>query len=214
VAALGKETILKSLEGATKACSNVDEDDDAACERAMTLAVAAIERLAPPASYYVRKVREISGDDGAVAYHLKRVAGLLRAFEDDVKQDRVRSVVELVHAEVFSDFLDMAQHLLEQGFKDGAAVIAGSALEAHIRALCQQVGIETNDAAGKPKKADTLNAELDKAGVYGSKLDLKNVVAWLDLRNKAAHGEYAKYEASQVSLLIASVRDFMTRFPA
>ncbi len=34
-----------------------------------------------------------------------------------------------------------------------------------------------------------MNTELYKAGVYG-KLDNKNVTAWLDLQNKAAHAQY------------------------
>lgn len=65
----------------------------------------------------------------------------------------------------------------------------------------------------RPKKADRLNADLSGADVY-SKLDQKNVTAWLDLRNKAAHGEYDKYGQQQVQLLISSIRDFITRHPS
>ena len=52
-----------------------------------------------------------------------------------------------------------------------------------------------------------------RAEVY-SKLDQKNVTAWLDLRNKAAHGHYDQYESAQVGLLISGFRDFITRNPA
>lgn len=58
-----------------------------------------------------------------------------------------------------------------------------------------------------------MNADLAGANVY-SKLDQKNVTAWLDLRNKAAHGKYGEYTKEQVALLIQSVRDFITRNPA
>jgi hypothetical protein len=54
---------------------------------------------------------------------------------------------------------------------------------------------------------------LVKAGAY-SILDQKSVTAWLDLRNKAAHGRYAEYQKEQVALLIDSVRNFMVRHPA
>ena len=110
----------------------------------------------------------------------------------------------------------MAQHLLGEGYKDPAAVVAGSALEVHLRKLCEKNGVDIEeDVRGTthPRKSDRLNSELAKAGVY-SKLDLKNVVAWLDLRNKAAHGKYDEYEAGQVKLLISGVRDFITRNPA
>jgi hypothetical protein len=128
----------------------------------------------------------------------------------------VRSQRELLHAELFADFLEMAQHLLNEGYKDAAAVIAGSSLEVHLRQLCQKSGITCEATSGgstTPKKADRLNSDLAAASTF-SKLDQKNVTAWLDLRNKAAHGKYAEYETPQVNLLIGGIRDFITRNPA
>ena len=106
----------------------------------------------------------------------------------------------------------MAEHLLSEGYKDAAAVIIGSTLEEHLRKLCVKNGIPL-DAAERPKKADALNAELAVQSVY-SKLDQKSITAWLDLRNKAAHGKYGEYSKEQVGLLIQGVRDFMARLPA
>jgi hypothetical protein len=106
----------------------------------------------------------------------------------------------------------MAEHLTDNGYKDAAAVIAGSTLESHIRQLCTKFSLPIA-TVGKPIKADTLNADLVKASAY-TKLDQKNVTAWLDLRNNAAHGHYASYDAKQVSLMIAGIRDFITRHPA
>jgi len=146
----------------------------------------------------------------------RSLAGILESLRADVAAGYVRSQRELLHAELFADFLEMAQHLLNEGYKDAAAVIAGSSLEAHLRQLCHKSGISPDVSAGGstlPKKADRLNADLAAASVY-SKLDQKNVTAWLDLRNKAAHGRYDDYESAQVNLLIASIRDFITRNPA
>jgi hypothetical protein len=66
---------------------------------------------------------------------------------------------------------------------------------------------------GKSKKADALNSELAAAGVY-SKLDQKNVTAWLGLRNHAAHGQYADYTKEQVALFLQSAGDFISRYAA
>ena len=55
-----------------------------------------------------------------------------------------------------------------------------------------------------------MNAELGGAGVY-NKLDQKNVTAWLDLRNKAAHGQYDQYTADQVTTVISGVQEFAAR---
>ena len=118
-------------------------------------------------------------------------------------------IQELIRAEVFDDFLEMAEHLLDQGYKDPAAVVIGSVLEQHLKRLCDRVKIPT-DLNGKPKKADLLNSELTAKKVY-EKLDQKSVTAWLDLRNDAAHGDYDKYAAAQVKLLLLGVRDFLNR---
>jgi len=66
---------------------------------------------------------------------------------------------------------------------------------------------------GRPDEASVLNAELKKASAYTTG-DEKNVTAWLDLRNSAAHGHYTLYTSERVELLIASVRHFVTVFPA
>lgn len=119
----------------------------------------------------------------------------------------------LVTAEVFADFLEMAERLLDQTYKDPAAVMVGSVLEEHLRHLCGVASIPVEDLSlGKvvARKADSLNADLAKAARY-SKLDQKMVTAWLDLRNKAAHGKYSEYTKEQVVLMLAGVRDFISR---
>jgi hypothetical protein len=146
------------------------------------------------------------------AYH-----GVLQSIKFDIENNMLRSFEELINANLFSDFLEMAEHLLEENYKDPAAVIIGSTLEEHIRKLAQKNGIsiELPDAKGnlKPKKADALNSELAAANAY-TKLDQKNVTSWLGLRNEAAHGNYNNYTKQQVELFLQSVRDFITRNPA
>jgi hypothetical protein len=58
-----------------------------------------------------------------------------------------------------------------------------------------------------------LNDMLTQANVY-DKLRQKEVAAWLDLRNKAVHGQYEQYDAGQVLSLIRDVRMFVLGLPA
>ena len=106
---------------------------------------------------------------------------------------------------------------MENGYKDAAAVVIGSTLEAHLRQLCQKFGIEIEipDSKGnlRTKKADRMNSDLADTSAY-RKLDQKSVTAWLDLRNKAAHGKYGEYTSDQVALLAQSVHDSISRNPA
>ena len=146
-------------------------------------------------------------------YYAKIGRGILSTAREELEGGWLSTTKGLISAEIFSDFLEMAQHLLDEEYKDPAAVMAGSVLEEHLRQLCQKHGISTEttkQGRPQPKKADALNSDLAKKEVY-SKLDQKNVTAWLDLRNKAAHGKYQEYTKEQVSLMIQSLSDFMVR---
>ncbi len=178
----------------------------------ITQAVAAVHRISGTASTYSIQLDRILKQNPELHVHTSSIIGIVKALRHDLGAGYLQTLVELVHAAVFADFIDMASHLKESGYKDAAAVVCGSTLESHLRELCNKHGVaaETN---GKPKKADQINAELAKRGAY-SALDQKNVTAWLGLRNKAAHGDYQAYSNEQVGLLIAGVRDFLTRTPA
>ncbi len=117
----------------------------------------------------------------------------------------------------FVDFSDI-DFLLDQGYKDLAAIKCGTELEKHLRKLCVSNGIDTFLSSSSPddprsKRAEQLNAELANIGVYG-KQEQKDVTAWLGLRNSAAHGADHEYNAEQVALMVQGVREFMTRYPA
>jgi len=176
---------------------------------------ALIHRIAPPPSVYSKHCEEIVKDGGYSGYVARQLFGVVDSLKADAEAGFLRSQSELIHGELFADFLEMAQHLLDEGYKDAAAVIAGSSLEAHLRRLATKssIALDQTVSGSVPKKADRLAADLAGAGAI-SKLDQKNIIAWLDLRNKAAHGEYGKYEHGQVSLLISGIRDFIARSPA
>lgn len=175
---------------------------------------AAIERLSPRSSNYRAQIQR-SLDRFKIDHsaHLASLVGILNALRADYEAGYMTTIEELIHADVFADFLEMATELLEKGFKDPAAVLTGSVLEEHLRKLCARHGVSSVAADGSPRKADTLNADLVKAGAY-NKLDQKSVTAWLGLRNDAAHGHRDRYVTEQVTLMAEGVRSFITRHPA
>lgn len=136
--------------------------------------------------------------------------GILNAIKYEINDGFILSVRDLVSKEVFSDFIEMAEYFLSEKYKDPAAVIIGSVLENRLRSLMIANHLDIIDSKGKIKKASSFNDELYKADVYG-KLDQKSIVAWLDLRNQAAHGHYDEYNQQQVDLMLNYVRDFITR---
>lgn len=146
---------------------------------------------------------------------LQKSRGVLKAIRNEISSGFINDLKGLVSAELFSDFIEMAEHLLEESYKDPAAVIIGSVLEEHLRQLCTKHEIEiTVEKDGKTvsKKASAFNVDLAKKGVL-SKLDHKMITAWLDLRNNAAHGKYTEYSKEQVEQFLLGVQSFVSRNP-
>ncbi len=98
---------------------------------------AAVERYAPPSSRYLKDLELVLRSDG----EWWEAGPILHALRDDYCAGYLQSVTELIHADLFSDFLEMADHLIEQKYKDPAAVITGSVLEEHLRKLCDKNGM-------------------------------------------------------------------------
>lgn len=172
---------------------------------------AAIDRIAPPGSTYVRQVDRYR-NTGRTYDRLSAMVGIATSLRADLQSGWVESVIALVHADTQGDFLEMADDLLSGGYKDAAAVVAGTALEVHLKAACARMSIDI-EINGRSKKADLMNADLKKEGLYEG-LQQKQVTAWLALRNDAAHGNYQSYERTDVRQLIDGVRAFVSKYPA
>jgi hypothetical protein len=121
--------------------SAIPEDE---ADEFVTAGMAAIHRIAGPDSQFAIQTEKIIEQ-----YHLWRFAviphlcGTLRALRQAVASGYLDNVQELIHASVFADFLEMAEHLLGEEYKDSAAVLIGGVLEGHLRKLCDKNGIPT-----------------------------------------------------------------------
>lgn len=183
---------------------------------AISSTLSAINRIAGSDSIYMHQARVFLEEGGPHWRHIEHLMGILESLKADVRGGFLEPLKELIHAELFSDFLDMADFLLSEGYKDAAAVMGGGTLESHPRKLCEKnkidVEISSNEST-RPKKADQLNADLAKKKVYNA-LDQKNVIAWLDLRNKAAHAKYDEYTKNHVESMLQGIRNFIAHYPA
>lgn len=138
-----------------------------------------------------------------------RYLGVLRAARDDIQSGWVDQRDLLLTADAFGSFLEQADYLLEQGFKDPAAMLAGAVLESTLRKMCGVRNIPTD----KQDKINRLNNKLakeHKPPAYGSMYH-KQIIAWADLRNNADHGHFGEYDGQQVAALIEGVREFAAR---
>ena len=138
---------------------------------------------------------------------LLEVIGALESIKYELENGLLSDIQKLLQADIFSDFLEMGEYLLIEGYKDAAAVIIGTVLEDTLRKLSESNGINTVNPKGKPITIDPLNSELSKTGVY-NKLVQKQITSWADLRNNAAHGHFDKYDNKQVEMMLLFVQSF------
>lgn len=135
-----------------------------------------------------------------------QIQGILKSAKDDYEHGFIFEVKTLVQAEIFDDILDQAKHLIETGYYQPAAVVIGSILEDFLRKSClkHSIGIE------QKSKLDKMNSDLAKAGAYNL-LTQKQITAFVDLRNKAAHGKWTEFEKNDVERFYDWLRSFIER---
>lgn len=139
--------------------------------------------------------------------HVAELVGIVKGIQSDIATGMLEDHRALIRAEVFADFLEMAEHLLREGYKDASAVLLGAVLEDSLRSLAARSGLPAANPQGKPLTMDPLNIALAKAGVYGP-LVQKQITSWANLRNDAAHGHFSKYDSDQVQQMLLFVQKF------
>jgi len=172
-----------------------------------------IRRLYGPDSQYEQNLHRVLATKYFTSMHsenyehVSEFVGILKGVRHDIKSGMLLSFRRLLQAEIFADFLEMAEHLLNEGYKDAAAVLLGAVIEDSLRKLADGRGVPTTTPNGKSLTIDPLNVALAKDGAYGP-LVQKQVTTWANLRNDAAHGHFAKYDADQVKQMLLFVQKF------
>ncbi|MHB9065993.1 MAG: hypothetical protein ACYC4B_19525 [Pirellulaceae bacterium] len=125
------------------------------------------------------------------------VVAIFNAAREDYEGGYLFNLQSLVKAEVFDDMLEQASALLSAGYKDPACVVAGVALETTLKDLCSRNGISH-------AKLDKMNVDLAKLRLYNKGMQ-KQITAWADRRNSAAHGDWIAYSDADVDDMIKGV---------
>lgn len=137
-------------------------------------------------------------------YEAEAGLAILKAAKDDIEGGYIRKVETLVSAEVFTDFLDMAGHLLGNGYKDPAASLTGAVLEDGLRRICGNHGL----AVKSDDNISSLNKKLADNEVY-NRLHQREIEVWNKLRDYADHGKFDEYSAEDVKKMLEGVSNFL-----
>ncbi len=138
--------------------------------------------------------------------YAQRIHGVIKAAKNDYETDTLFELQDLITANLFEDFLEQAEILIAAKYYQPAAVIVGAILEDGLRKMCHK----NNITLPERPKLDWMNSELVKKGEY-NKLVQKNITAYADLRNNAAHGKWDEFTKDDVDDFLQWTRRFMSK---
>jgi hypothetical protein len=142
-------------------------------------------------------------------HEAERGLAILQAAKDDIEGGYLQKFETLVSASVFTDFLEIAEHLLNNGYKDPAASLIGAVLEDGLRRICTNSGITLKSK----EDISSLGQKLLQKQVYNP-LQHKQVQVWNDVRNNADHGNFGEYKADDVKNMLEGVSGFLSTYLA
>jgi len=202
--------IISDLDDAPSETGYVEDYD---ARRISTRARAAIRRYAPPGSAYEDDATEVANSSAGDQWKAQQFAAIVHALRDDYALGGLTAVEEIVHADLFDDFLDMANELLSKGFIGPAAVLSGTVLEEQLRKLAKKHDVSTVDEKGWAKSVDALGVERRKTDAI-TEVQRKSVTAWYAQRIEGAHGRPENLDVGEVERMVDGIRDFVARYPA
>ena len=152
---------------------------------------------------YTKKFRKSTEEAGYRESALAGI-GILQAVLGDIEQGYIETIRQLITAEVFSDFFDRAEHLLESEYVAPAAMLAGAVLENGLRSIARRVGVPVKDS----DNLSSLSQKLADKSVF-SRLVQGKVSVWTKIRNAADHGRFNDITKNDVTEFIKGARSLL-----
>jgi hypothetical protein len=179
-------------------------------------AEAALASVFPPANPFRQtwaRLEPRMSPNHAYGVTLEQLLGVFQAATKQLREGRIGTLIDGIRAETEAELLDQAFILANAGHLAASAVIAGGALETHLRHLVDKNGLviagdgsisKYNDAIAQARNNGTVEIYSASEG--------KQVGAWGGLRNDAAHdpGNFA-CSKEQVRLMIDGIRNFISK---
>jgi len=178
--------------------------DSAAFEAWATSVLNLLQKIFGEDSVHYRNFNDHYSRSPEFESDFKMCEAVFLAAKEDYEGGYLFNVRGLIKAEVFDDILEQASELLSAGYKDPACVVVGVALETTLKELCTRNSIPHN-------KLDRMNTDLCKAGIYNLGMQ-KQVTAWAERRNKAAHGDWSAYTEADVDDMTRGVTRLIAEY--
>lgn len=100
---------------------------------------------------------------------------------------------------------------MQHGCSAQASLVAGAALEMHLRGLCMKSGISWKGAGSLSEYTQAIKQQRSVHGDELTASDSELIAKCTRMRNDAAHASNLAYGAEEVRLMIEGVRQFVSR---
>jgi hypothetical protein len=189
-----KEEIVEKFAALRKKADDLMQNFDRGQVRATVeyweVRASALNLLARTAGETSIYYRELLGNELKDIYCM---TGVITAAMTDYREGFMADAKLLVSAEVLADFLVQAEVLLENDYKDAAAVIIRAVLEDGLRRVCLSKCIEVKPRWGVDDLATQLTKHNVLTAVQKGEIDGKRA-----LGNSAAHARFHEYTKADV----------------
>jgi len=145
-----------------------------------------------------------SGVGASAEMSLEIGLGVLKALKEDIEKGYLTRYRTLVIADVFTDFLEMAEHLFENNYIHPSASLIGAVLENGLRKICDNhnITVKSDD------NINSLNQKLADKDIY-TRIVQGQIQVWNKIRNYADHGYFNNYKKEEVEGMLKGVRNFL-----
>ena len=184
--------LVAKAEELAKPMDGFGTDEIAAWWELRLSALNLLERIAGTSNCYYRALHDSLGT-GEREFALGIMLGIPKAAMVDFREGFMADAKLLVSAEVFADFLVQAGILLENDYKDAAAVLIRAVLEDGLRRVWGSKGVVVEPRWG----IDDLAKELTKRSVLTA-VQKKEIGAKREVGNNAAHAHFNEYTKEDV----------------
>jgi hypothetical protein len=162
----------------------------------------------------VKGLVELKGDESSLTGAIAFIKGIKSTLENGF----LHELSARIEAEVAADYIGMAERILlessvEKFHHISAAMLIGAVLEKGLKDLClkQEPSIPCLNEKGAHKTLNPLIEDLKKAGTI-SELKAKQLRAWADIRNAAAHGQFKGFSVVDVQQMIQGITHFLAEY--
>jgi hypothetical protein len=149
---------------------------------------------------------------------LRGVIAFTKGIKATLEDGFLEKLSTQIEAEIAADYIGMAERVLLESTAEkfhyvSAAMLICAVLERGLKELClkQEPPIPCLSEKGGYKTLNPLIDDLKKAGTI-SELKAKQLRAWADIRNAAAHGQFESFSVTEVEQMIQGVTHFLAEY--